>query len=63
ARLTARPEAAGPARTEEEAEEAVLRTPERAGASWTALQQGTLDGRSATTPPASATDDQGDDET
>ncbi|MFJ3279345.1 ATP-binding protein [Streptomyces halstedii] len=64
ARLTARPEAAGPARTEEEeAEEAVLRTPERAGASWTALQQGTLDGRSATTPPASSTDDQGDDET
>ncbi|MFJ3143514.1 ATP-binding protein [Streptomyces halstedii] len=63
ARLTARPEAAGPARTGEEAEEAVLRTPERAGASWTALQQGTLDGRSATTPPASSTDDQGDDET
>lgn len=63
ARLTAPPEAAGPARTGEEAEEAVLRTPERAGASWTALQQGTLDGRSATTPPASSTDDQGDDET
>ncbi|MER7311299.1 MULTISPECIES: ATP-binding protein [Streptomyces] len=63
ARLTAAPEAAGPARTGEEAEEAVLRTPERAGASWTALQRGTLDGRSATTPPASSTDDQGDDET
>lgn len=63
ARLTAAPEAAGPARTGEEAEETVLRTPERAGASWTALQQGTLDGRSATTPPASSTDDQGDDET
>ncbi|MGC5364411.1 ATP-binding protein [Streptomyces sp. DT24] len=44
------------------------RTPEQAGASWTALQQGTLDGRKAggpaTTPGSAAEpDDQGDDAT
>ncbi|MFB8120682.1 ATP-binding protein [Streptomyces sp. NPDC055962] len=49
-------------------EEPLLRTPEGAGAAWTALQQGTLSGRKAPEPPAEApsaspSDDQGDDET
>ncbi|MGW0790072.1 ATP-binding protein [Streptomyces sp. NPDC002911] len=47
-------------------EEAALRTPERAGAAWAALQEGTLRGRKAPGPPgpsASPSDDQGDDET
>ncbi|GGY94982.1 ATP-binding protein [Streptomyces nitrosporeus] len=46
-----------------ETAEAGLRTPEQAGAAWTALQQGTLSGRSASGPAASPSDDQGDDET
>ncbi|MFJ8751576.1 ATP-binding protein [Streptomyces sp. NPDC102441] len=45
-----------------------LRTPEQAGAAWTALQEGTRSGREAPAPPpqapsASPSDDQGDDET
>ncbi|MDQ0793410.1 ATP-binding protein [Streptomyces sp. B1I3] len=47
----------------EEREEPALRTPERAGASWAALQEGTLGGRNAPAPTASSSDDQGDDET
>ncbi|MFD9499382.1 ATP-binding protein [Streptomyces sp. NPDC060035] len=60
------------------ADEPVLRTPEQAGASWTALQQGTVSGRKAPAAAeptgaaepsaaparsASSSDDQGDDET
>lgn len=47
-------------------EEPAPRTPERAGAAWAALQEGTLSGRRAPAPPAppaSPSDDQGDDET
>lgn len=48
-------------------DEPVLRTPEQAGAAWTALQEGTLSGRQAPAPApapsASSSDDQGDDET
>ncbi|WP_103759709.1 ATP-binding protein [Streptomyces sp. SM10] len=47
-------------------EESAPRTPERAGAAWAALQEGTLSGRRAPAPPAppaSPSDDQGDDET
>ncbi|MFF4248856.1 ATP-binding protein [Streptomyces sp. NPDC001822] len=47
-------------------EEPVLRTPEQAGAAWTALQEGTLSGRrapAAPAPSASSSDNQGDDET
>ncbi|MFJ8881918.1 ATP-binding protein [Streptomyces sp. NPDC102402] len=47
-------------------EEPPPRTPERAGAAWAALQEGTLSGRRApapAAPPASPSDDQGDDET
>ncbi|MGW1816703.1 ATP-binding protein [Streptomyces sp. NPDC002125] len=52
-------------------EETAPRTPERAGAAWAALQEGTLSGRKAPVPPvsapaaspsASSSDDQGDDE-
>ncbi|MGW0782743.1 ATP-binding protein [Streptomyces sp. NPDC002913] len=52
-------------------EESAPRTPERAGAAWAALQEGTLSGRQAPVPPvsapaaspsASSSDDQGDDE-
>ncbi|MFI2779284.1 ATP-binding protein [Streptomyces sp. ALB3] len=58
---TASPEAST---TRQHAEEPVLRTPEQAGAAWAALQQGTLSGREAPAPPpASPSDDQGDDET
>ncbi|MFF5727461.1 ATP-binding protein [[Kitasatospora] papulosa] len=49
-------------------EEPTLRTPEQAGAAWAALQEGTLSGRKAPgppaqAPPASPSDDLGDDET
>ncbi|WP_405387917.1 ATP-binding protein [Streptomyces sp. NBC_01102] len=70
-RRTRRVPAAVPAASGEEADETVDRTPEQAGASWTALQEGTLSGRKAPggdapgggvpTPPASSSDDQGDD--
>lgn len=53
--------------------EQVPRTPEQAGASWAALQQGTLNGRSVAGPPSAPApddhdhpddrDDQGDDQT
>lgn len=52
-------------------EEPARRTPEQAGAAWSALQEGTLSGRSApvvpgpapvASPSASSSDDQGDDE-
>ncbi|MEU1126176.1 ATP-binding protein [Streptomyces sp. NPDC005899] len=46
-----------------ECEEPALRTPEQAGSSWAALQEGTLSGRNAPAPTASSSDDQGDDET
>ncbi|MFC8230203.1 ATP-binding protein [Streptomyces sp. NPDC057287] len=57
-----------PATRQQAAEEPVLRTPERAGAAWSALQEGTLSGRKAPDAPAQApsaspSDDQGDDET
>ncbi|MFE5243522.1 MULTISPECIES: ATP-binding protein [unclassified Streptomyces] len=51
--------------------ESAPRTPERAGAAWASLQEGTLSGRKAPVPPvsapaaspsASSSDDQGDDE-
>ncbi|MGW3801681.1 hypothetical protein ACWD63_13880, partial [Streptomyces clavifer] len=61
---------AAPAASREEAEELVARTPEQAGNSWAALQEGTLSGRKAPggdapgggvpTPPAASSDDQGD---
>ncbi|WP_405665944.1 ATP-binding protein [Streptomyces sp. NBC_01166] len=65
-RRTAAPEA--PTARQQPAEKPVLRTPEQAGAAWTALQEGTLSGRKAPAPPArtpsaSPSDDQGDDET
>ncbi|MFG2592143.1 ATP-binding protein [Streptomyces sp. NPDC048438] len=65
-RRTAAPGA--PTVRQQPAEEPVLRTPEQAGAAWTALQEGTLSGRKAPVPPArtpsaSPSDDQGDDET
>ncbi|MEV5603910.1 ATP-binding protein [Streptomyces sp. NPDC052299] len=63
------PGAAPAARTAEPSAAQPARTPEAAGASWAALQQGTLNGRSVTgRPPAPETDapdhqdDQGDDE-
>ncbi|MGW4231871.1 ATP-binding protein [Streptomyces sp. NPDC004980] len=69
-RRTRRVPAAAPAASREEADETVDRTPEQAGASWAALQEGTLSGRKAPggdapgggvpTPPASSSDDQGD---
>ncbi|MFD4029900.1 ATP-binding protein [Streptomyces sp. NPDC058637] len=69
-RRTRRAPAAAPAASREEADEPVDRTPEQAGASWAALQEGTLSGRKAPggdapgggvpTPPASSSDDQGD---
>ncbi|WLQ36842.1 ATP-binding protein [Streptomyces castrisilvae] len=58
-----------PAKATEPSAGQVPRTPEQAGASWAALQQGTLNGRSVTgRKPAPDTgahdqDDQGDDET
>ncbi|MFI8006504.1 ATP-binding protein [Streptomyces sp. NPDC086010] len=56
---------AAPARAVDD--EPVLRTPEQAGAAWTALQEGTLSGRQAPAAApalsASSSDDQGDDET
>ncbi|MBL1291071.1 ATP-binding protein [Streptomyces sp. NPDC057067] len=66
-RRAASPEAPADRRRTAE-EEPGLRTPERAGAAWAALQQGTLSGRNApATPPQapqeSPSDDQGDDET
>ncbi|MFE4213716.1 ATP-binding protein [Streptomyces sp. NPDC056844] len=66
-RRAASPEAPADRRGAAE-EEPGLRTPERAGAAWAALQQGTLSGRNApaTSPqasPESPSDDQGDDET
>ncbi|MFB7183827.1 ATP-binding protein [Streptomyces sp. NPDC056230] len=72
-RRSPRPTPAGPAPAADTGgREKVSRTPEQAEASWAALQQGTLNGRSvAGRPPAPATDDhhpddhddQGDDET
>ncbi|GAA2932806.1 ATP-binding protein [Kitasatospora cinereorecta] len=69
-RRSRRAPAAAPAASREEADEPVARTPEQAGASWAALQEGTLSGRKAPggdapgggvpTPPASSSDDQGD---
>ncbi|NED14337.1 ATP-binding protein, partial [Streptomyces sp. SID9124] len=66
------PAAATAARAAEPAAGQLSRTPEAAGASWAALQQGTLNGRSVTgRHPAPDTgardhqddqDDQGDDE-
>ncbi|HWU05499.1 MAG TPA: ATP-binding protein, partial [Streptomyces sp.] len=47
-------------------DEPVPRTPERAGAAWASLQEGTLSGRKALAPPAPPappSDDRGDDET
>ncbi|MFF3831069.1 ATP-binding protein [Streptomyces sp. NPDC002458] len=63
-RRAASPEAPADRRRTAE-EEPGLRTPERAGAAWAALQQGTLSGRNApATPPQapqeSPSDDQGD---
>ncbi|MER5556461.1 ATP-binding protein [Streptomyces sp. NPDC002793] len=55
-----------PTAPQQAAEEPALRTPEQAGAAWAALQEGTLSGRNApgpAAPPASPSDDQGDDET
>ncbi|WP_326700430.1 ATP-binding protein [Streptomyces sp. NBC_01754] len=54
---------AAAARTGDAAAEPALRTPEQAGASWTAFQQGTVSGRGATALPSSSSHDQGDDET
>lgn len=65
ARRTASPQSPPPA-GQRPAQEPVTRTPEQAGAAWTALQQGTLSGREALAPPAPPvhpSDDQGDDET
>ncbi|MEU2025523.1 ATP-binding protein [Streptomyces sp. NPDC016469] len=63
------PAAATAARAAEPSADRMSRTPEAAGASWAALQQGTLNGRSVTgRAPAPGTgapdhqDDQGDDE-
>lgn len=66
-RRTDAPGAPAAARAADE-EPPVLRTPEQAGAAWTALQEGTLSGRQAPAaagpaPSASSSDDQGDDET
>ncbi|WP_329044573.1 ATP-binding protein [Streptomyces sp. NBC_01693] len=63
-RRAASPEAAADRQRAAE-EEPGLRTPERAGAAWAALQQGTLSGRNAPAtppqaPPESPSDDQGD---
>ncbi|MFF1463133.1 ATP-binding protein [Streptomyces sp. NPDC058330] len=63
ARRATAPDGGAAARTREAGVEPDLRTPEQAGASWAALQQGTLSGRSASAPSASPSDDQGDDET
>nr|WP_202529950.1 ATP-binding protein [Streptomyces sp. SID8358] len=63
ARRATAPDGGTAARTRETGVEPDLRTPEQAGASWAALQQGTLSGRSASAPSASPSDDQGDDET
>ncbi|MFH8757590.1 ATP-binding protein [Streptomyces atroolivaceus] len=62
---TASPQAST-ARQQAPEEPPLLRTPEQAGAAWAALQEGTLSGRRAperSAPPASPSDDQGDDET
>ncbi|NEC10108.1 ATP-binding protein, partial [Streptomyces sp. SID7909] len=63
------PAAATAARPAEPDAAQPARTPEAAGASWAALQQGTLNGRSVTGRPAAPDtgapdhqDDQGDDE-
>ncbi|MFF1345892.1 ATP-binding protein, partial [Streptomyces sp. NPDC058322] len=72
-RRAPRPAPARPASVAAPDREQVPRTPEQAGASWAALQQGTLNGRSVAGPPSAPApddhdhpddrDDQGDDQT